>query len=158
MQGEEAVPEQREEAVPEADANEPAAVSPEPLPIKSGMELSARYFDFDVRGSLSKDIVKRIVRQQAGRIRRCYGRRSEQNADLEGTVWLRFEVSETGESRAWANVPEKTTLADAGVVGCIVDSQRELSFPPPPSGTAMVEYGAEFKLVPWKPKGSDIRQ
>lgn len=95
-----------------------------------------------VSGSLPSEVIKRIVRQNFGRIRMCYENGLKMNPALAGTVVVKFVIDRTGAVSAAA--PASSTLGDAAVDACIVRTFSALSFPEPENGIVTVSYPITF--------------
>jgi hypothetical protein len=83
-----------------------------------------------VMGSLSVDVIRRVVRQHLNELRYCYESALARNAALSGLVSMSFVVGPTGaviESSA-------TGLSDPAAVTCLASSVRRWSFPAPQGG------------------------
>ncbi len=50
----------------------------------------------DVRGSLSKEVIRRVIRRHINEVRFCYEQELNQRPDLEGRVTVSFIISPTG--------------------------------------------------------------
>ncbi|MCA9671557.1 MAG: AgmX/PglI C-terminal domain-containing protein [Myxococcales bacterium] len=90
-----------------------------------------------VRGSLSKPVIRRIVRRHLNIIRYCYQRQLMRNPTLQGSVWLRFVIAPSGRV-ASARVEARSTLKDLRVRSCIARSARRWLFPRPAGGGIVV--------------------
>ena len=98
--------------------------------------------DAQVSGSLPPDVIKRIVRQNFGRMRMCYENGLKSNPALAGNVVVKFVIDRSGAvSTATAG---SSTLGDAAVVACIVRTFSALSFPEPENGIVTVSYPITF--------------
>lgn len=98
----------------------------------------------DVRGSLSREVITRIVRRHQREIRTCYERGLMRRPELSGRVTVSFVISPTGtvESASIAS----TTLEDAQVEACIVRAVRTWTFPAPDGGGVVsVNYPFVFQ-------------
>jgi len=90
----------------------------------------------DVRGSLSKEVIRRVIRRHINEVRFCYEQELNQRPDLEGRVTISFIISPTGavQSSAVAN----STMGNSTVESCIAQSVRRWSFPAPDGGGIVV--------------------
>jgi TonB family protein len=90
----------------------------------------------DVRGSLSKEVIRRVIRRHINEVRFCYEQELNQRPDLEGRVTISFIISPTGavQSSAVAN----STMGNARVESCIAQAVRRWSFPAPEGGGIVV--------------------
>lgn len=97
-----------------------------------------------VSGELPAEVIRRIVRQNFGRIRLCYENGLKTNASLAGVVTVDFTIAADG------SIPEhssaKSDLPDSKVVGCIENTYASLSFPAPETG--VVKVSCPIALAP----------
>lgn len=99
--------------------------------------------DTEVRGGLSKDIIRRYVRKSLKDFKRCYEQRLVTDPTLEGRVVLRFVIATSG-GVAQTNITEG--LQDE-VDRCIENVARRLVFPKP-EGVVIVNYPFVFENAP----------
>lgn len=90
----------------------------------------------DVRGSLSKEVIKRVIRRHINEVRFCYEQELNQRPDLEGRVAIRFIIAPDGAVQS-AAVAE-STMGSGRVDGCIADAVRRWTFPAPDGGGIVV--------------------
>lgn len=95
-----------------------------------------------VGGRLPSDLVQRTVRQSFGRFRACYEAGLRGNPTLSGRVSVRFVIGRDGAVMSAMN--GGSDLPDSGVVFCVVNAFRGLSFPAPPDGIVTVSYPIVF--------------
>ncbi|MBX3270936.1 MAG: AgmX/PglI C-terminal domain-containing protein [Sandaracinaceae bacterium] len=86
----------------------------------------------DVRGSLSREVIRRVIQRHINEVRFCYEQELSQRPDLEGRVMVSFIISPTGAVQA-ASVGS-TTINNARVEGCITTAVRRWTFPAPDGG------------------------
>jgi Ca-activated chloride channel homolog len=98
-----------------------------------------------VKGSLSKEIIRRVIHRHINEIRFCYEKALSTHSDLEGRVVVRFIIASDGTV---AKVTlKKSTLNNAAVEQCILTAVGRWRFPPPTDGgTVIVSY--PFLLAP----------
>jgi hypothetical protein len=95
-----------------------------------------------IGGTLPREVVQRVIRQNFGRYRACYEAGLRNNPSLSGRVAVRFVIGRDG---AVANVGNGgSDLPDSAVVSCVVRSFSGLSFPAPESGIVTVVYPLMF--------------
>ena len=95
-----------------------------------------------VSGRLPREVIRRIVRQNYGRMRFCYQQGLASNPNLAGRVSVRFVIGRNG---AVSNAASSgSDLADSSVVSCVVRSFYGLSFPEPKDGIVRVVYPMSF--------------
>jgi TonB family protein len=90
----------------------------------------------DVRGSLSREVIRRVIRRHINEVRFCYEQELAQRPDLSGRVTVSFIISATGavQTSSVAN----TTLNNARVEGCVAQAVRRWTFPAPDGGGAVL--------------------
>jgi TonB family protein len=86
----------------------------------------------DVRGSLSREVIRRVIRRHINEVRFCYEQELNQRPDLEGRVLVSFIISATGavQSAAVGN----STINNSRVESCITQAVRRWTFPAPDGG------------------------
>ncbi len=90
-------------------------------------------------GSLPREVVQRVVRQNFGRFRLCYEAGLRGNPGLTGRVAVAFVIDRNG-GVAMASADRSTEMADSNVVACVVRGFQNLSFPAPKDGLVQVVY------------------
>ncbi len=102
-----------------------------------------------VQGSLSKEIIGKIIRRHWNEIKYCYETELNKNPNLYGKVAVAFTIDGAG-SVSDANVSE-TTMNNQNVENCMVMHIRRWRFPEPKGG------GEVFVTYPWvfKAAGDD---
>ena len=95
-----------------------------------------------VSGKLPPEVVKRIVRQNFGRIRLCYEQGLLRNPTLAGQITAKFVIGRDGSVPTAAN--GGSSLNDASVVNCVVRVFSGLTFPQPESGIVVVTFPIEL--------------
>jgi hypothetical protein len=113
--------------------NEQDAVSSPPSPkrhprIRAGAA--------EVKGSLSKEVVRRIVHRHINEVKFCYERQLEKNPNLAGRIDLKFIISDTGEVHSAAIA--SSTLEDGTTGSCIAEAAKRWVFPKPQGGGIVV--------------------
>ena len=97
----------------------------------------------DVRGSLSREVIRRVVRRNIQQIRFCYEQQLAARPDLEGRVTVTFIIAPTGAVQT--SLLASSTLGNATAEQCIVRSARRWSFPAPEGG-GIVRVNYPFML------------
>ncbi|MCP4678589.1 MAG: AgmX/PglI C-terminal domain-containing protein [Deltaproteobacteria bacterium] len=89
-----------------------------------------------VKGSLSKEVIRRIVHRHINEVKFCYERQLAKRPDLSGRVAVKFIISATGavQMAAVAN----STLGDPQVENCISKAVRRWTFPQPGGGGIVI--------------------
>jgi pSer/pThr/pTyr-binding forkhead associated (FHA) protein len=90
----------------------------------------------DVRGSLSKEVIRRVIQRHINEVRFCYEQELSSRPDLGGRVQVKFIVSPSGAVQA-ANV-ESTTLGAPRAENCIAQAVRRWTFPAPDGGGIVI--------------------
>ncbi|HEX2873762.1 MAG TPA: AgmX/PglI C-terminal domain-containing protein [Polyangiaceae bacterium] len=88
-----------------------------------------RMGDFTVSAGLPPEIVKRIFRQNLGRVRLCYEKQLEKKPKLEGKMKLDFVITPAGEIQAPR--ASAVTLNEPTLFECIAKSTKDVTFPQP---------------------------
>jgi TonB family protein len=90
----------------------------------------------EVRGSLSKEVIRRVVHRHINEVKFCYEQQLNARPDLSGRVTTRFVISPTGsvQSAMVAN----SSLRNEAVESCIVRAVRRWTFPAPDGGGVVV--------------------
>ena len=98
-----------------------------------------------IAGSLDKDLVRQVIRENVGKVRFCYEESLQHNPSLAGKVAVRFVIGRDGQVRS-ASVDDGSTLSDAALSACLLSRVRGLVFPAPKSGGEVtVRYPFVFK-------------
>ena len=92
----------------------------------------------DVRGSLSKEVIRRVIRRHINEVRFCYEQELNQRPDLEGRVTVSFIISPTGAVQSASVVGGRSNLNNARVQNCIAGAVRRWTFPAPEGGGIVV--------------------
>ena len=85
-----------------------------------------------VRGSLSREVIRRVVQRHRNEIRFCYEQQLNARPDLEGRVAVQFIISPSGAVQTAAVA--SSSLGNSAVEQCIVQKVRTWSFPSPEGG------------------------
>jgi TonB family protein len=89
-----------------------------------------------VRGSLDKDIIRRVVRKHLPEVRFCYEQELPRAPTLAGRVAVNFTIAGTG--RVAAALVQSSTLGNARAEGCVLDAVRRWEFPRPMGGGIVI--------------------
>jgi hypothetical protein len=90
----------------------------------------------DVRGSLSKEVIRRVIQRHINEVRFCYEQELNQRPDLQGRVTVKFIISPSGAVQS-ALVSE-TTLGAPRPEQCIAQAVRRWTFPSPEGGGIVI--------------------
>lgn len=99
----------------------------------------------EVRGSLDKELIRRIIRRHINEVKFCYERELVRNSDMHGRVSTQFTISPTG-AVAVAMVTSLEGVTPA-VGQCIVEAVRRWEFPKPQGGVVVVTYPFVLKMT-----------
>jgi TonB family protein len=89
-----------------------------------------------VRGSLDKEIIRRIIRRHLNEVRFCYEKELMHKQDLYGRVMIQFTISGTGQ--VVASVVQNSTMNNPNVEQCIAQAVRRWEFPKPQGGGIVI--------------------
>jgi outer membrane biosynthesis protein TonB len=95
-----------------------------------------RKVKIDVRGALSKEVIRRIIHRHLEEVRYCYEQALQSRPELQGRVAVRFIVAPTGAVQAAAK--SSSDLGNPRLEQCIVDSVARWTFPAPDGGGLVV--------------------
>jgi TonB family protein len=97
----------------------------------------------NVRGSLDKEIIRRIIRRHINEVKYCYEQELIRKADLGGRVAVTFTIAATGQ--VVTSVVQNSTMGNVRVEGCVVQAVRRWEFPKPlGGGIVIVTYPFNF--------------
>lgn len=98
----------------------------------------------EVRGSLGKDEIRRVIRKHIGAVRYCYEKELAKDPTLAGTVKVRFIIGSKG-TVASANTTT-SSLENKNVNQCVLKTVKGMKFPKPEGGgIVVVNYPFAFK-------------
>ena len=90
----------------------------------------------EVRGSLDKEIIRRIIRRHINEVKYCYQKELQAKPDLYGRVVIQFTIAATGQ--VVASVVQQSTMNNPSVEGCIAQAVRRWLFPKPKGGGIVI--------------------
>jgi len=90
----------------------------------------------DIRGGLSKEVIRRVVHRHLAEVRHCYEQQLIERPDLQGRVSVKFIIVPSGEVRA--SVLAASTRGHPRVEQCVVDAVARWTFPQPEGGGMVV--------------------
>jgi FHA domain len=98
-----------------------------------------------VRGSLDKEIIRRIIRRHINEVKYCYEQELMKKPDLGGRILVQFTIS--GGGQVLSSVLQSSTMSNTRVEMCTVQAVRRWEFPKPlGGGIVIVSY--PFVLTP----------
>ena len=89
-----------------------------------------------VQGSLSKEVIRRIIRRHINEVKFCYEKELAKRPDLEGRVAIKFIIS--GNGSVQMAVVANSTIGNAKVENCIAAAVRRWTFPQPKGGGVVI--------------------
>ncbi len=93
----------------------------------------------EVKGALSKSIIRRVIRRHLNEVRYCYQRELQTNSDLYGRLIVKFTIAPNGQ--VVTSGVKQSTLGNPTVETCIAKAVRRWLFPKPrDGGIVMVSY------------------
>jgi TonB family protein len=97
----------------------------------------------NVRGSLDKEIIRRIIRRHINEVKYCYEQELVRKPELGGRVAVQFTIAATGQ--VVASVLSQSTMGNPRVENCVVQAVRRWEFPKPlGGGIVIVTYPFNF--------------
>lgn len=87
-------------------------------------------------GSLSKEVIRRVVRRHLNEVRFCYEQELNSRPDLDGRVSVKFVISPTGSVQS--SMVADSTLGNSRAEQCIAQAVRRWTFPSPEGGGIVV--------------------
>jgi TonB family protein len=95
------------------------------------------------RGSLDKEIIRRVVHLHMNEVKYCYDQELVRKAGLEGRLSIQFVISPMGQ--VLSSVLQSSTMGNVHVEKCVVDAVKRWGFPKPTGGgIAIVSYPFNF--------------
>jgi TonB family protein len=95
------------------------------------------------KGSLDKEIIRRIVHLHMNEVKYCYDQELVRKAGLEGRLSVQFVISPFGQ--VISSVVQSSTMGNIHVEKCVVDAVKRWEFPKPTGGgIAIVSYPFNF--------------
>ena len=95
------------------------------------------------KGSLDKEIIRRVVRLHMNEVKYCYDRELVRKAGLEGRISVQFIIAGTGQ--VINSFVQSTTMNNLQVESCVVSAVKRWDFPKPTGGgIAIVSYPFNF--------------
>jgi len=99
----------------------------------------------EVRGSLDKELIRRIIRRHINEVKFCYERELTRTPNMEGRVMVNFTIGPTGG--VVASIVQSSTLGNPVVEQCIAAALRRWEFPRPQGGIVVVTYPFVLKAA-----------
>ena len=89
-----------------------------------------------MRGSLSKEVIRRVIQRHLNEVRFCYEQALSAQPDLSGRVQVQFVITPSGVVQA-ASV-QNSSLGAARAEQCIAQAVRRWTFPAPDGGGVVI--------------------
>jgi TonB family protein len=99
----------------------------------------------EVKGSLDKELIRRIIRRHINEVKFCYEKELTRNTELQGRVMVQFTISATGAVAS--SVVQSSTMGNPIVEQCIAGAVRRWEFPKPQGGIVLVSYPFVLKAA-----------
>jgi hypothetical protein len=99
----------------------------------------------EVKGSLDKELIRRVIRRHLPEVKFCYERELTRNNTLEGRVQIHFIIGTTGA--VTASMVQSSTLQNSTAEQCIAGAVRRWEFPKPQFGIVDVSYPFVLKAA-----------
>jgi TonB family protein len=99
----------------------------------------------EVFGCLSKEVIRRVIRQHLNEVKHCYEKGLMNAPDLSGRIGVKFSIRRDGA--VGSCTVTSNTLGDAGVGKCVAKAVKRWSFPPL-EGCGVVVVTYPFSFVP----------
>jgi TonB family protein len=97
----------------------------------------------NVRGSLDKEIIRRIIRRHMNEVKFCYEQELTKKSNLAGRLAVQFTIAASGE--VLTSVLQSSTMGNISVENCVVKAVRRWEFPKPNGGgLVIVSYPFNF--------------
>jgi TonB family protein len=101
----------------------------------------------EVRGSLDRELIRRVIRRHLNEVRTCYQRELQANPALFGRVTVRFTVEGATGQVTDASIAS-STLNNTPVEECVAQAVRRWRFPTAPvAGTIVITYPFVFRAA-----------
>jgi hypothetical protein len=97
-------------------------------------------------GSLTPEVIQRVVRESFGLFRLCYENGLWNDPNLQGRVTVKFVIDRNGAVAMAAD--GGSDIPNPDVVKCVVRGFGNLSFPQPQGGMVTVVYPIMFRPGP----------
>jgi len=89
-----------------------------------------------VKGSLDKEIIRRVIRRHINEVKYCYEKELNTNPDLKGRISIQFTISGTGQ--VIASVVQSSDMKNPACEQCIAQAVRRWLFPKPEGGGIVI--------------------
>ena len=101
-----------------------------------------------VRGSLDKEIIRRVIRMHANEVKYCYDQELARHPALSGRISVEFVIAANGE--VTSSKLQSSTMRDPRVESCVVQAFQRWEFPRSSGGgISIVSYPFNFVPGDW---------
>lgn len=97
----------------------------------------------EVRGSLDKEIIRRIIRRHINEVKFCQERELVRGAASVGRLLVQFTISVDGS--VIASIVQSSTVGNPVLEQCVASAVRRWEFPKPRGGVVVVTYPFTFR-------------
>ncbi|QQR89681.1 MAG: AgmX/PglI C-terminal domain-containing protein [Myxococcales bacterium] len=91
-----------------------------------------------VTGTLSKEVIRRVVRRNINTVRYCYEQTLRERPDLEGRITMRFVIAEGGSVISADVLSRASDIQHTELSQCMSESIRRWNFPQPEGGGVVI--------------------
>jgi TonB family protein len=99
----------------------------------------------EVRGTLDKEIIRRIIRRHMNEVRFCYEQGLARQPSLAGRLVVSFMISPKGQ--VMSSLMQSATFNAPSVSSCVVQAVKRWDFPAP-TGGGLVQVSYPFQFAP----------
>lgn len=97
----------------------------------------------NVRGSLDREIIRRIIRRHINEVKYCYEQELPKKPSLNGRIVVQFMIAATGQ--VLTSMLQSSTMDNIQVSACVVQAVKRWEFPKPMGGgMVIVSYPFNF--------------
>ena len=96
-------------------------------------------------GSLPKEVIAKVIKQNLGGVRHCYEKELAKNPKLEGKITMKIVIAPEGTVRSSEDI-SSSAFPSKAVSDCVVARFKAMVFPKPKGGgIVIVNYPVIFK-------------
>lgn len=125
-------------------SDEPTRAEQAPSPSSPGGDATTIAGSPQVRGSLSPEVIRRVIGRHINTIRYCYEQQLARAPNLSGRISMRLVISSDGT--VTSSSVASSTVNNPEMESCVARSVRRIRFPPPEGGgVVIVTYPFNFR-------------
>ncbi len=98
-----------------------------------------------VMGSMSKEIILRVIRKHRNQVRYCYEKQLAAEPKLSGEATLKFAIAPTGKVQT--AVIQSSSVGNASLEKCVLAAVRRMKFPSTGGGIVVVSFPFIFRTA-----------